>query len=115
MTFVPINYTGMRRLTNQLIRVAFAIFFILMPLVDETCYPGSFLHCCQFLGRVMHRPRFGYRQQPIHVSQVVARWWRWRRGGGVSQAEPGTSAKGHLADGAFCIYKFQLAPQLDRQ
>jgi hypothetical protein len=43
---------------------------------------------------------------------VVARWWR--RGGGVSQAEPGTSAKGHLAVGVFCIYKCQLAPQLDR-
>jgi hypothetical protein len=47
---------------------------------------------------VANRPRFGYRQQPIHVSQVVARWWR---GNDASQAEPGTSAKGHLADGAF--------------
>jgi hypothetical protein len=28
---------------------------------------------------VVNRPRFGYRRQPIHVSQVVARWWR---GGG---------------------------------
>jgi len=32
-----------------------------------------------------------------------------------SQAEPGTSAKGHLADGAFCTYKYQLAAQVDRQ
>jgi hypothetical protein len=30
-------------------------------------------------GSVVSRPRFGCRQQPIHVSQVVARWWR---GGG---------------------------------
>jgi hypothetical protein len=35
---------------------------------------------------VVSRPRFG--------CQVT--WW-WR-GGGASQAEPGTSAKGHLAD-----------------
>jgi hypothetical protein len=31
------------------------------------------------LKSVASRPRFGYRQQPIHVSQVVAvaaRWWR---------------------------------------
>jgi hypothetical protein len=26
---------------------------------------------------VAHRPRFGYRQRPIHVSLVVARWWRF--------------------------------------
>jgi hypothetical protein len=48
---------------------------------------------------VASRPRFGYRQQPVHVSQVVAVAAWWRRGGGVSQAEPGTSAKGHLAVG----------------
>jgi hypothetical protein len=47
---------------------------------------------------VTNRPYLGHGQQPIHVSQVVARWWP---GGGVSQAEPGTSAKGHLADGVF--------------
>jgi hypothetical protein len=43
-----------------------------------------------------------------------ARYVEWR-GGGVSQAEPGTSAKGHLADGTFCIYMYQLATQVDRQ
>jgi hypothetical protein len=31
-------------------------------------------------------------------SQAVV---RWRRGGDVSQAEPGTPAKGHLADRTF--------------
>ena len=41
-----------------------------------------------------------------------ASYVRWRRGGvvGVSQAESGTSAKGHLADRTFCIYEYQLAP-----
>ena len=59
---------------------------------------------CQLppMGYIASRPRVGCRQQPIHVSQVVARWWR---GGGVSQAEPGTSAKGHLADGVFCLLR----------
>jgi hypothetical protein len=38
------------------------------------------------LQTVVSRPRFGCQ---------VAWWWR---GGGASQAEPGTSAKGHLAD-----------------
>jgi hypothetical protein len=50
-----------------------------------------------------------YTRQP---GGVVA---RWRRGDSVPQAEPGTSAKGHLADGTFCIYKYQLATQVDRQ
>jgi hypothetical protein len=30
---------------------------------------------------VASRPRIGYRQQPIHVSQVVAVAARWRQGG----------------------------------
>jgi hypothetical protein len=38
-----------------------------------------------------------------------------RRGGSASQAEPGTSAKGRLADGTFCTYKYQLATQVDSQ
>jgi hypothetical protein len=29
----------------------------------------------------------------------------WQRGGGASQAEPGASVKGHLADRFFCIYE----------
>jgi hypothetical protein len=32
-------------------------------------------------GSVASRPRIGYRQQPIHVSQVVAVAARWRQGG----------------------------------
>jgi hypothetical protein len=54
---------------------------------------------------VVNRPHFGYRQQSIHVSQVVARWRllqighvsvvgnslytsaRWWRGGGVSAGQ----------------------------
>jgi hypothetical protein len=48
----------------------------------------------------------------LYASARYARWWR---GGGVSQAEPRTPAEGHLADRMFCIYKYQLATQLDSQ
>jgi hypothetical protein len=63
----------------------------------------SSLQFFQELQLVVSRPRFGCQ---------VAWWWR---GGGASQAELGTSAKGHLADRIFCIYKYQLATQLDSQ
>src|SRR5207248_2118343 len=39
---------------------------------------------------------------------------RWG-GGNVAQAEPGTPARGHLADGRFLYYKYQLATQIDRR
>jgi hypothetical protein len=50
----------------------------------------------------------------LYASARYARRWWWR-GGGASQAEAGTPAKGHLADRMFCIYKYQLATQLDSQ
>src|SRR5271156_1161147 len=50
----------------------------------------------------------------LYTSARYARTW-WGRGGGGSQAEPGASAKGHLANGIFCVYKYQLATQLDSQ
>ena len=83
--------------------------------------------CYQWFIFVARRPRFGYRQQSIHVSQVRNKvmvvvatmessgsqtWWR---GGGVSQAEPCTSAKDTWPIERFCIYKYQLATQVDRQ
>jgi hypothetical protein len=40
----------------------------------------------------VHRPRFGYGQQSIHVSQVVARWWR---GGGEVASVTNRQRFGH--------------------
>jgi len=51
----------------------------------------------------------GYRQQPIHVSLV-----RKMCGGDSAQAEAGTPTRGHLANGRFVYYKYQLATQVDR-
>jgi hypothetical protein len=45
---------------------------------------------------------------------TLARYARWWRGGDVAQAELGTPARGHLADGRFVYYKYQLATQVDR-
>jgi hypothetical protein len=45
---------------------------------------------------------------------MLARYARWRRGGDVAMAEAGTPARGHLADGRFVYYKYQLATQVDR-
>jgi hypothetical protein len=59
----------------------------------------------------------GCSQQSIHVSQVRKKvvghtWWR---GGGVSQAEPGTSAKDTWPVEPLCICKYQLTALVDRQ
>src|SRR5277367_5690534 len=45
---------------------------------------------------------------------TLARYARWRRGGDAAQEEPGTPARGHLANGRFVYYKYQLATQVDR-
>ena len=45
---------------------------------------------------------------------TLARYARRWGGGNVAQAEPGTPARGHLADGRFVYYKYQLATQVDR-
>src|SRR5277367_6539638 len=45
---------------------------------------------------------------------TLARYARRWGGGDVAQAEPGTPARGHLADGRCVYYKYQLATQVDR-
>jgi hypothetical protein len=72
------------------------------PRFDTVGTPSN-QSCVLRLRTVASRPRF---------SCQVAWWWR---GGGASQAELGTSAKGHLTDRIFCIYKYQLATQLESQ
>ena len=60
-------------------------------------------------------------QPPVHPELVLdnrlytlARYAGWRRGGDAAQEEPGTPARGHLADGEFVYYKDQLATQVNR-
>src|SRR5277367_2014016 len=61
------------------------------------------------------------KQHPVHPELVLdnrlyalARYARWQRGGDVAPEEPGTPARGHLANGRFVYYKYQLATQVDK-
>ena len=45
---------------------------------------------------------------------TLARYARRWGGGNVVEADPGTPARGHLADGWYVYYKHQLATQVDR-
>src|SRR2546421_12823922 len=65
-------------------------------------HPGG--TACVVALAVERRPRVGYRQQPIHVSLVCKMMTWWRR-----QLEDTWPIDG------LCIYKYQLATQVDRR